>query len=99
MENFELSQSHGPLAWPQQGRDPEVVYTNALIMASWIVAPMDALIGTGSASALSWAVTDPAAQGTVGECSGDFAIPFPDAQSCLDQSVPAAGPLGAQGQG
>lgn len=87
--------------WPGHSREgiPEVVYTNALIMASWLVAPMNALIGTGSAIALSWVVTDPAAQGAVGECSRDSAISFPDAQSCLDQSVPAAGQLGAQGQG
>lgn len=87
--------------WPGHSKEgtPEVVWTNALVMASWRVAPMDGPIGTGSASALSWAVTDPAAQGEVGECSGDSAIPFPDAQSCLDESVPAAGRLGAQGQG
>lgn len=70
-----------------------------MVIASWIVAPMAGLIGTGSTSALSWAVTDPAAQGEVGECFGDSAIPFPDAQSCLDQGVPAAGQLEAQGQG
>lgn len=67
-------------------------------MASWIVAPMDAFIGTDSARALSWAVTDPAAQGEVRECSGDSAIPFRDAQSCLDLIVPAVGQLGTQRQ-
>lgn len=35
------------------------------------------VVGIGSASAVFWAVTDPAAQGEVVECSGDSSIPFP----------------------
>lgn len=58
-------------------------------MAPQIVACTDAVIVTGWGSA----------QGEAVECLGDPAIRFPDTQSCLDESLPAAGQLGVQGQG